>query len=63
VVRRARVLVLIAMLTALAGCSLAAGPPSASPVSDEQLACERTGGWWRPQLNFCEYESPSIPIR
>jgi hypothetical protein len=64
---RGMVLGLIAIMAGLAGCSTAGVAPSASPpsstVTSEQLACERTGGWWRPQLNYCEYESPSIPPR
>ena len=23
-----------------------------------QAECERNGGWWRAEMNFCEYEAP-----
>jgi hypothetical protein len=61
--RRRLGFVLVVAVAGLAGCSATVGAPSASPDTSEQLACERTGGWWRPQLNYCEYESPTIPIR
>jgi hypothetical protein len=42
----------------LAGCSSAATSGSASPAFTPQAECERTGGWWRAEMNFCEYEAP-----
>ena len=45
----------------LAGCSSAAA--SASPAFTPQAECERNGGWWRAEMNFCEYEAPPTPVR
>jgi len=46
----------------LAGCSSAASSyPPASPAFTPQADCERTGGWWHPDMNYCEYEAPPPP--
>jgi len=42
----------------LAGCSTDGTSPSASPAFTPQAECERNGGWWRAEMNFCEYQSP-----
>ena len=42
----------------LAGCSTYGTSPSASPAFTPQAECERNGGWWRAEMNFCEYQSP-----
>ena len=42
----------------LAGCSTYGTSPSASPAFTPQAECERNGGWWRTEMNFCEYQSP-----
>jgi len=42
----------------LAGCSTSGTSPSASPAFTPQAECERNGGWWRAEMNFCEYQSP-----
>jgi len=57
---RLAALTLVATL-ALAGCSLSASP-SASPAFTPQAECERNGGWWHTDMNFCEYQSPG-PVR
>jgi hypothetical protein len=43
----------------LGGCSAAATSESASPAFTAQAECERNGGWWRAEMNYCEYEAPS----
>jgi hypothetical protein len=45
----------------LAGCSTYGTSPSASPAFTPQAECERNGGWWRAEMNFCEYQSPEPP--
>jgi hypothetical protein len=50
-------------VTLLAGCSTYGASPSAAPAFTPQAECERNGGWWRAQMNFCEYQSPGFPLR
>jgi hypothetical protein len=47
----------------LAGCSSAITSGSASPAFTPQAECERNGGWWRAEQNFCEYQAPEAPPR
>ena len=49
--------------TLFSGCSTYGASPSASPAFRPQAECERNGGWWHSDMNFCEYESPSRPVR
>jgi hypothetical protein len=49
--------IVTAVIIAMAGCSSVPGAdPSASPASSEAAWCQRNGGWWRPELNYCEYD-------
>jgi hypothetical protein len=49
---------------AVGGCaSFVDTEPSASPAFTPQAECERNGGWWRASMNFCEYQSPGLPLR
>jgi hypothetical protein len=49
--------VLGALGVLLAGCSATVGAePSVASVANAQAWCESTGGWWRPTLNYCEYQ-------
>jgi hypothetical protein len=51
-----RVLTILGVIT-LAGCSATvAAPSAATDTTAAEVYCERTGGWWRPQLGFCEYQ-------
>jgi hypothetical protein len=59
--RRLAATILIAAV-ALGGCAMR-GSPSASPAFTPQAECERNGGWWHTDMNFCEYQSPGGPIR
>ena len=47
-------------VVALAGCSTGSWP-AASPAFTPQAECERNGGWWHTDMNFCEYQSPGLP--
>jgi hypothetical protein len=48
----------------LAGCSMNATSPAASPAFTPQAECERNGGWWHADMNFCEYQTPGgVPVR
>jgi hypothetical protein len=44
------------------GCSTSGRSPAASPAFTPQAECERNGGWWHADKNFCEYQSPG-PVR
>jgi hypothetical protein len=45
---------------ALGGCAWAIGDqPAISPAFTPQAECMRNGGWWRQNMNFCEYRGPS----
>jgi hypothetical protein len=49
---------------ALGGCATAVdGYPAASGAFTPQAECERNGGWRRPSMDFCEYQSPGLPLR
>lgn len=49
---------------AIGGCAMAVDDhPAASPAFTPRAECERNGGWWREALNFCEYQSPELPLR
>jgi hypothetical protein len=39
-----------------AGCSTG-GWPAASPAFTPKAECERNGGWWHADMNFCEYQA------
>jgi len=58
-IRTAAVVVLI---VTLGGCSSVLGTEPAASASSPEAWCLRNGGWWRPELNYCEYE-PRIPFR
>ena len=47
--------------TFVAGCASRGDYPSASAAFTPQARCERDGGWWRADRNFCEYQTPSGP--
>jgi hypothetical protein len=54
---RAMLLGVVLTAMAFAGCATWPAPPVYS--QDELKArCERTGGWWRPNIldGYCEYE-------
>ena len=47
----------------MAGCSTAGSWPAASPAFTPRAECERNGGRWHADKNFCEYQSPGFPLR
>ena len=50
----------------LSGCSTTYVPePAASPADpfSPPAQCERDGGRWHADKNFCEYQSPGLPVR
>ncbi len=54
----------IAGLLTLAGCASHSGSyPSASPAFTPAAECDRNGGWWHADMNYCEYQSPGTPSR
>ncbi len=52
--------IVVALSLAAAGCASSQSTPAASGMS-AQMECERGGGVWRPALNVCDYQAPSIP--
>ena len=52
----------ILALASLSACSTGnGGSSSASPAFTPQAECERDGGWWHANGNFCEYQTPVGP--
>ena len=58
-----RLMVAAALALALSSaCSTGSGgSASASPALTPQAECERNGGWWHANGNFCEYQAPGGP--
>jgi hypothetical protein len=56
---RASLCGIVLVAVAAMGCTTAAAPPAESQ-EERKARCERTGGWWRPNIldGFCEYELP-----
>ncbi len=61
--RTAMVAALVVVAAAASGCASARNSPAASPAFTPQTECERNGGWWHPEINYCEYQAPTGPSR
>jgi hypothetical protein len=46
----------LALLAIIAGCARHSSTSSASPSTDNKVACESAGGKWKPLTHHCDMD-------